>query len=129
MSRYDEVKELAMAWNRAWNSRDPKELAAFFGPDSTYYEPDLNTGPVPGAQGVVASAVNTWKDWPEAEFSTVSLTIEASRVVLEWQSSATHRTGKVVQLEGVDILQWAGDKLVSARVYYDEHSRRKQLAD
>ena len=129
MDQYQQLREMTMAWNQAWNSRDAQKLAAFFGEGSTYYEPDLSTGPVPGAQGVAEAAEKTWADWPSAEFSVVSMTIEASRVVLEWKSSATHHTGKTVQLEGVDILQWNGVHLESARVYYDEHSRQKQLKD
>ena len=71
----------------------------------------------------------SWAEWPGASFESVSVTIEGNRVVLEWKSTATHRSGKEVTLEGVDILEWDGDKLTAARVYYDEHTRRAQLGD
>ena len=129
MSRYDEIRALTDAWNTAWNSRNASELASFFAAEGTYYEPDLNSGPVAGPTGVSAAATKTWADWPSAEFSIVSMTIDGSRVVLEWRSTATHRTGKAVNLEGVDILEWQGSKIVSARVYYDEHSRQRQLTE
>src|SRR5690606_22530452 len=108
-------------------SRDPEKLAAFFEEGATYYEPSLGADPVPGKQGVREAATKTWNDWPEASFETVSVTVEAPRVVLEWRSTATHRSGVDVQLAGVELLEWNGDKLASARVYYDEHSRRQKL--
>ena len=129
MTRYDEIQALTDAWNNAWNSRNPDELASFFAADSTYYEPDLSSGPVSGPSGVAEAAKKTWADWPNAQFTIVSMTIEDSRVVLEWRSTATHRTGKSVNLEGVDILDWQDSKIASARVYYDEHSRKRQLGD
>ena len=129
MSQSDDIRALTNAWNNAWNSRNADELASFFASDSTYYEPELSGGPVSGPTGVKEAATKTWAEWPNAEFSVVSMTVEGERVVLEWRSSATHRTGKSVNLEGVDILQWNGTKIESARVYYDEHSRKVQLGD
>lgn len=127
MTRVDELRELAAAWNAAWNGRDPEALAAFFTEDGTYYEPGLESGPVLAADGVKQAATKTWESWPGATFQTVSLTIEGSRVALEWRSSATHKSGAELTLEGVDILDWDGDKVTSARVYYDEHSRKLAL--
>lgn len=127
MSRIDELRELAAAWNAAWNGRDPEALAAFFTEDATYYEPGLESGSMPARTGVKDAAGKTWNDWPGASFETVSLTIEGSRVALEWRSSATHRSGTAVTLEGVDILDWEGDKVTAARVYFDEHSRKLAL--
>ena len=128
MSRTEELKQLTDKWNEAWNSRDPEELAAFFTDDSTYYEPSLE-GAVPGKAGIRDCARETWARWPSAGFEVVSITIAEPRVALEWKSSATHKSGTVVQLEGVDILEWNGDKLAAARVYYDEHSRKLALGE
>ena len=126
MSRRDELERLTTAWNDAWNSGDASLLADFFSPEGTYYEPDLEAA-VPGAEGIATVAERTWKDWPKASFEEVSKTIEEPRVVLEWRSTATHQSGKVVNLEGVDVLEWSGDKLSSARVYYDIHARKAAL--
>lgn len=126
MSRTDELRALGARWNEAWNSRDVEQLVAFFAPDATYYEPDLE-GPVDGARGIVEIAQRTWRDWPKASFEAVSLTIEDPRVVVEWRSSATHQSGVSLQLEGIDVLEWKGDKLTAARVYYDIHQRQLAL--
>jgi steroid delta-isomerase-like uncharacterized protein len=117
------LRELAQQWNEAWNSRDVARLTAFFLPDATYYEPELDVGLVRAVEGLPAIAQRTWSEWPEASFVVVTMTIEDPRVVVEWRSSATHRSGKLLNLEGVDILEWHGDKLASARVYYDVHAR------
>lgn len=122
MSRNDELRALTTAWNDAWNSKDASTLAAFFADGATYYEPDL-AEPQDGASGIGAVAEKTWAEWPTASFEEVSMTVEDPRVVLEWRSTATHKSGKTLNLEGVDVLEWSGDKLSSARVYYDVHAR------
>ena len=128
MSRNDELKALTTSWNDAWNSKDASALASFFAEGATYYEPDF-TEPQDGASGIAAVAEKTWADWPEASFEQVSMTVEDPRVVLEWRSTATHRSGTILNLEGVDVLTWSGDKLASARAYYDVHARKSALGE
>ena len=126
MSRVDQLRKLANKWNEAWNSHDPAQLAEFFAEGATYYEPHLD-GPVDGKAGIGEIARSTWADWPEASFEAVSITIEDPRVVVEWKSSAKHKSGVVLQLEGVDVLAWEGDNIKSAHVYYDVHKRKIAL--
>jgi ketosteroid isomerase-like protein len=114
----DQLRRLGLAWNDAWNSRDVSRLTRFFAPRSTFYEPSL-AGPMPGADGVTASAEKTWADWPRAVFDPVTITVEPPRVIVEWRTSAAHRTGLQHLLEGVDILELDGDLITSCRVYYD----------
>ena len=116
--RTDQLRRLGLAWNEAWNSRDVSRLTRFFAPRSTFYEPSL-AGPMPGAEGVTASAEKTWADWPRAVFAAVTITVEEPRVIIEWRTSAAHRTGLQHLLEGVDILELDGDLVASCRVYYD----------
>jgi hypothetical protein len=118
--RIDQLRRIALSWNEAWNSRDVSRLTRFFAPRSTFYEPSL-AGPMPGADGVTASAEKTWADWPRAVFSPVTITVEDPRVIIEWRTSAAHRTGLQHLLEGVDILEVEvdGDLITSCRVYYD----------
>ena len=123
MARADELQRLGLAWNEAWNSRDPSRLAAFFATDGTFHEPQL-TAPTSGPDGIRASATRTWSEWPGAVFEAVSVTVEEPRVVVEWRTSATHRTGLQHVLEGVDILEFEGDLIVSCRSYYDTRTRK-----
>jgi steroid delta-isomerase-like uncharacterized protein len=126
MDRNAQLRQLSDAWNAAWNTKDADKLAAFFAPGATYYEPDL-PGVTDGDKGIREAAQKTWSDWPEATFELVSMTVEEPRVVVEWRSTATHRSGKVLRLEGIDVLEWDGDKIKSARVYYDVHARKLAL--
>lgn len=118
MVRTEELRHLAVAWNEAWNSRDPAQLVRFFAPVSTFYEPSLEA-PMNGPEGVAASAAKTWSEWPRAVFETVSITVEDARVVVEWRTTANHKTGLAHVLEGVDILELEGDLIVSCRCYHD----------
>ncbi len=126
MSRAEQLRALAAQWNDAWNSRDAAKLSAFFADDGTYYEPSMSE-PGPGKAAVAKSATSTWADWPSATFETVSVTVDGDRVALEWKSSATHTSGTDVNLEGVDILEFSGEKIAIARVYYDRHSRYQAI--
>lgn len=127
MSRREEIIKLTDTWNAAWNSKDPEQLAGLFHDDGTYYDPDLTGGAVPGKEGIRANAASVWEEWPAASFEEVTQTLDEDRVVVEWRSNAMHRTGVEVQLEGVDILQWSGDKLSAVRCYYDVHRRKQAL--
>jgi hypothetical protein len=119
MTRADDLRQLALAWNEAWNSRDVSRLTRFFASRSTFYEPSLS-GPMGGVDGVSASAAKTWADWPRAVFDTVSVTVEEPRVIIEWRTSAAHKSGLEHLLEGVDILELDDDELIVAcRIYYD----------
>ena len=122
MSRAEELRRLGLAWNQAWNSRDPEQLVRFFAHESTFYEPSL-PAPTSGREGVAASATRTWSEWPGAVFEAVSVTVEDPRVVVEWRTSATHRTGLQHLLEGIDVLELDGDRVVACRTYYDTHTR------
>jgi ketosteroid isomerase-like protein len=123
MARLDDLRRLGLAWNDAWNSRDPAQLTRFFAPDSTFFEPTM-PGPASGAGGIAASAARTWSDWPDAVFELVSITVEGARVVVEWRTSATHKTGLEHLLEGVDILEFDQDLVVACRSYYDTRTRK-----
>lgn len=128
MSRAEELRQLGLAWNEAWNSRDANRLARFFAPESTFFEPSL-LGPMNGAEGVMASAAKTWSEWPRAVFEPVSITVEDSRVVVEWRTSEKHKTGLAHVLEGVDILEFDGDLIAACRCYYDTRTRKPSRAN
>jgi ketosteroid isomerase-like protein len=122
----DKLREIAKKWNDAWNGGDAGALVAFFADGGTYYEPSM-AGPVAAAEGIKSSAETTWRDWPGATFEAVTVIVGGDKVAVEWRSSATHRIGTDVNLEGVDILEFDGDKIKSCRVYYDIHTRRQAL--
>lgn len=123
MNRHDEIRALTLSWQEAWNSRDPERLAALFDDDGTYYDPELPSGPVPGQAGIRQNAEATFRDWPAALFEVVSLIVQEPLAALEWRSTATHRSGQVLTLEGVDLLEWRGHRLAAVRSYYDVHQR------
>lgn len=124
MTRADQLRRLALAWNEAWNSRDVGQLVRFFATKSTFYEPNLS-GPVTGPDGIRASAVTTWSEWPRCVFDALSITIEDPRVVIEWRTIAPHKSGLEHLLEGVDILEFAGEQITSCRIYYDTRVQAK----
>jgi ketosteroid isomerase-like protein len=123
----DKLREIAKAWNDAWNGRDAGALAAFFADGATYYEPGLPSGPVAAADGIKVAAQKTWQDWPDASFEAVSILVDSNLIAVEWRSSATHKSGTDLTLEGVDVLELDGEKIASCRVYFDIHAREQAL--
>lgn len=124
----DKLRELAVAWNDAWNGGDASVLAGFFAEGATYYEPGLAAGPVAAGPGIRESAEKTWAEWPGATFEAVSILVDGNKIAVEWRSSATHKSGTELNLEGVDVLELEGDKVTSCRVYYDVHARQLALS-
>lgn len=129
MDRDEELRVLTVEWNDAWNTRDAGKLAAFFSEAGTYYEPALGSDPVPGADGIMKAAEKTWADWPQAKFEAQTIIVDPPRVVLEWSSTAEHKSGKQIKLQGVDLLEWDGKKVASCRCYFDVHSRKVALGE
>jgi uncharacterized protein (TIGR02246 family) len=127
MDRDEELRLLTVQWNDAWNSRDSSKLVDLFSDSGTYYEPALGSDPVPGRAGIVDAAKKTWADWPKAKFEAQTIIVDPPRVVLEWSSTAEHKSGKQVRLQGVDLLEWDGKKVAACRCYFDVHSRNQQL--
>ncbi|MBW1881719.1 MAG: hypothetical protein JRJ84_25450 [Deltaproteobacteria bacterium] len=80
MSRAEELQQLSIAWNDAWNSRDPDLLAGFMAGAGTYYEPELSE-PMPGDPGVRAAAEKTWAEWPSAAFELVTCVMRVHAIV------------------------------------------------
>ena len=129
MNRIDEIRRLSMKWNDAWNSGQAEQLEAFFLPGSTYYDPTFPDGPAPGREGVRACALKTWADWPRVNFEAVSIIVEGEHAALEWRTTAQHRSGVAIRLEGVDLLEWEGQGLRWARTYFDVSLRRAALGE
>ena len=125
----DKLRQIANAWNDAWNGGDAAVLSAFFADGATYYDPGLPGGPVPASEGIAKQAQQTWHDWPGATFEAVSILVDGNKVAIEWRSSAKHRLGTDINLEGVDLLEFDGDKITNCRVYYDIHARQAAIAD
>ena len=127
MDRDEELRLLTVEWNNAWNSRDTNKLAEFFSDSGTYYEPALGSDPVPGRDGISRAAEKTWEDWPKAKFEAQTILVDPPRVVLEWSSTAEHKSGTQVKLQGIDLLEWDGNKVAACRCYYDVHQRNVVL--
>jgi predicted ester cyclase len=120
----NELRRLTKNWNDAWNSGDPSALEAFFLPGATYYDPTFLNGPEAGRPGIRRAALKTWEDWPGARFEVVSMVVDSPHVALEWRSTATHRSGASLRLEGIDLLEWEAEKLKNARTYFDVSIRK-----
>jgi len=104
-------------WIAALNAHRVDQLVGLLDADGTYEEP-LTGGPLSGAAlGEFFSRY--WRTWPDLAFTQKAAAADDDRLVLEWRSRGTHVLGKVLTIDGVTVINWAGRRISRVRVYYD----------
>jgi steroid delta-isomerase-like uncharacterized protein len=117
----------------AWTRRDPAGLVAVFGTDGIYREPSAGEliGPAIGERAGALFA-----GFPDIVLEPLAVgQLDDRRVAAHWRMCGTHNgpfrnippTGRKVELEGASILEIDGDRLRSARVYFDSRSIPERL--
>ena len=118
----------------AWNARDPDAVAAAFTADGTYADPSVPEGlPAAGAAGYAAGLFSAFPDLAFAIDEPVA--VAGERVVARWVMSGVNSgpfmglppTGRAVRLEGVDVIETAGDRVRRVDGYFDGGSVPRQL--
>ena len=85
-----QLAQLAAQLTEAWNSHDPRRVAALCAPD---YEGE-NVGeatPHRGPAGMAASVATYLAAFPDLRFAIEDTVIQGERVVQVWRAHATHR--------------------------------------
>jgi hypothetical protein len=104
-------------WVAALNSRSVDQVAGLFETGGTFEEP-MTGGALSGA-ALRAFFSRMWRDWPNLVFTTKTAIAENHRLVLEWRSQGTNVRRRAVTVNGATVIDWAGDHITRARVYYD----------
>ena len=126
--------EAARRYVAAWNARDAAKLAASFGPDGTYEDP--NTGGPLGIAELASYVAGMWAAFPDLEFEEVSCGQSTpEHVTLAWIMRGTNAgslrglppTGARIALPGVDLLTVRGDGVERVQGYFDRATLMEQL--
>ncbi len=115
------VDELLDSWNR----HDVEQAATFYAPD--YQGVDVGQASVQhGPRERVRILESYMRAFPDISF-TGETVVEGSRAVLIWTMRGTHQgvflhippTGRTVEIRGVSVLTFAGDKIVRGLNIWD----------
>jgi steroid delta-isomerase-like uncharacterized protein len=121
-----DLLRLAAQLTEAWNAHDPQRVAALC---TTDYEGE-NVGeatPHRGPEGMAASVATYFAAFPDLRFTVDDVVIQNHRVVQVWRAHGTHRgpllnipgTGRSINVKGVSMLTYEGDKLRRALYIWD----------
>lgn len=129
----EENKALA---RRAWEIVSPDNLDLLeevYAPDLVWHEPDQDVRGIEEGKRYVLDALTAF---PDAQVSVEDVVAEGDKVVTRYTIRGTHQgeteefgppTEKQMQLEGITIHRFEGDKIVEEWERYDNLSAMQQL--
>ena len=105
---------LIQAFADAWNRHDLAAIMAMSTPDCEFWS---SAGPEAvgtrwvGQEAVAAAYQAIFDTFPDAQWTKGRLTVLEGRAMSEWTFVGTDRSGKTVEVLGLDILELSGDKV------------------
>lgn len=118
----------------AWNAQDGQHLSQLFDETGTYLEPTSN---LPASPWDLPTVMSVWATaFPDLVIESTSTTIGDNRAVVVWAIKGTNKgpvrpnlepTGKSLHLQGVEILEFKGEKILRAIRIFDVKTMMEQL--
>jgi steroid delta-isomerase-like uncharacterized protein len=132
------AREFAERYVAAWNSHDAEQIDPLVTPDVVWLDPGL-TEPARGVHEVKDFMRRAWVAFPDLRLSSGPLWVEphGDSMTWAWRMEGTHRgtidppgfaaTGKRIDLDGIDVWDFAGGRLERYRAYYDMATLARQI--
>jgi steroid delta-isomerase-like uncharacterized protein len=132
------AREFAERYVAAWNSHDAEQIDPLVTPDVVWLDPGL-TEPARGVHEVKDFMRRAWVAFPDLRLSSGPLWVEphGDSITWAWRMEGTHRgtidppgfaaTGKRIDLDGIDVWDFAGGRLERYRAYYDMATLARQI--
>jgi steroid delta-isomerase-like uncharacterized protein len=132
------AREFVERYVEAWNSHDAEQIEPLVTPDVVWLDPAL-TEPARGVHEVKDFMRRSWVAFPDLRFSSGPLWVEphGDSMTWAWRMEGTHRgtidppgfaaTGKRIDLDGIDVWDFAGGRLERYRAYYDMATLARQI--
>jgi steroid delta-isomerase-like uncharacterized protein len=116
----DTLRNFADKWLAAWTGNQPEALLRFYTPDAYYADP-ANTNGLKGHEQLAAYFGKLLKRNPGWEWKVVELFETKGGFTLKWQASIPV-PGKVLELEGLDIVELRDGHIARNEVFFDRHN-------
>ena len=117
------MHELIGRHDAGWNAQDLDEIMACYTPDIVFV--NYNAGEsASGAQAVRDHLAVIFAGWPDLRFNGRRLYVSDDFAVSEWTATATHRDGRRLEWDGVDVFPFEDGLIARKDVYTTAHAAR-----
>jgi steroid delta-isomerase-like uncharacterized protein len=115
-------------FEEAWNRRDPQAVAALYAPDGRRVQIAFPPDRIEGRAALAEHVGAIMSAWPDFVLTTrAKSTGDDGRETYEWTFAGTQQAdygplpakGQRLELQGVSIIELAGDLVREERVYWD----------
>jgi steroid delta-isomerase-like uncharacterized protein len=132
------AREFAEQYAEAWNSYDAETIEALVSPDVVWLDPALPE-PARGVEEVKDFMRRSWVAFPDLHFAAGPMWLNPHEESLTWawRMQGTHRgaieppgfaaTGKRIDVDGIDVWDFAGGRIERYRAYYDTATLARQI--
>ncbi len=119
----DEVLALIARHDDAWNAQDLDAAMACYTAGIVFT--NHNAGETAtGAEAVRAHIGTIFRNWPDLRFRARRRYAAPTFAVCEWTATATHRDGRRLEWDGVDVFPLDGALIARKDVYSTAHAAR-----
>ena len=133
------AREFADRWQKAWNSRDPDQVAALCTEDVVWDDP-ITEKAERGRAAVADYLRSVWRAFPDLEFSWPEgpyASFHGIKLALHWRVKGTMLgpmdppgfapSGRRIVLEGVDLLELRDGLCCSYQGFFDRQAVAQQV--
>jgi ketosteroid isomerase-like protein len=120
---HESIRELIARHDEGWNSQDLDAIMACYTPDIVFA--NYNAGEsAEGAPAVRDHLAGIFAGWPDLRFRGRRLYVSDEFAVSEWTATATHRDGRRLEWDGVDVFPFRDGLIARKDVYTTAHAAR-----
>lgn len=132
--------ETVLALLKAWNARELDYFLSMLTEDIEWYDLGMLHPPALGRQAVRAFTESIWVAFPDFEYvleHPLCVSADGNRCVALWRITATHSgelkppgfapTGRRARIQGVDIIEFRGEKISRVQSLFDLLDAAEQL--
>lgn len=108
------TKDMLQAFADAWNRHDLDAIMAMHTDDCEFWAsagPEAEGTRHVGRVAVAAAYAAVFEAFPDAHWGRGTVTLLESRGLSEWTFTGTDRSGRRVEVLGLDVLELRGDKV------------------
>ena len=121
--QHEDIRELIARHDAGWNAQDLDAIMACYTPDIVFA--NYNAGEsAEGAQAVRDHLAGIFAGWPDLRFRGRRLYVADDFAVSEWTATATHRDGRRLEWDGVDVFPFRDGLIARKDVYTTAHAAR-----
>jgi uncharacterized protein (TIGR02246 family) len=121
--QHENIRELIARHDAGWNAQDLDAIMACYTPDIVFA--NYNAGEsAEGAQAVRNHLAGIFAGWPDLRFRGRRLYVADDFAVSEWTATATHRDGRRLEWDGVDVFPFRDGLIARKDVYTTAHAAR-----